>query len=136
MAVPPPLKLPNLDGLIVLVVEDDNDSLELLSTFVRVSGAEVLSARSATAGLGYIESAPRLDVVITDLEMPHIDGLEFVRRLRRHPTRGRLPVIAVTAFYEKHPKAEQFDAWLKKPVSLEELGAVLSSLTERGAAPA
>ena len=127
MAAPPPFDLPDLTGITVLVVDDD-DSLEVLSTFFEACGARALIARNAVSGLAYLDTAPKLDVVVTDLAMPEVDGVEFARRLRRHPTRKELPVIAVTAFYETYPNAAEFDAWLRKPVDIVQLGALVGRL--------
>jgi DNA-binding response OmpR family regulator len=83
-----------LQGMTVLVIDDDNDSLEVLSAFFEACGARPLIARNAAGGLAYLDTAPKLAAVVTDLAMPDTDGIEFARR-RRHPTRKQLPVIAV-----------------------------------------
>ena len=86
MVTAPPRRFPDLQGATVLVVDDDNDSLEVLSTFLEICGARVLMARHAGTGLAYVDTAEALDAVVTDLAMPDVDGLEFVRRVRRHRT--------------------------------------------------
>jgi CheY-like chemotaxis protein len=131
MAAPPPFKLPDLKGFTILVVDDDNDSLEMLSEFFEVCGSHALIARNAASGLAYLDTAPKLDAIVTDLAMPDMDGLELVRRVRRHPARSHLPVLALTAFHETHPNAPEFDVWLKKPVDIAELGVQLERLIRR-----
>ena len=131
MASSPPPKLPDLSNTTVLVIDDDGDSLEVLSTFLRACGTEVLAARTAAAGLAYLETSTRLDAIVTDLMMADMDGVQFARRVRRHPTRKHLPVIAVTAYYEAYPSAPEFDGWLRKPVDLWEVGALIGRLTGR-----
>lgn len=84
-----PLDLPDLTGLTVLVVDDNDDAVEILSTFLEACGAHVLFARSARDGLAHIEATPRLDAVVTDVSMPQMAGVEFARRIRQHPRRGR-----------------------------------------------
>jgi CheY-like chemotaxis protein len=135
MAAPPPFNLPNLKGITVLVIDDDDDSLEVLSAFFQACGAQALLARNAAGGLAYLDTAPKLDAVVTDLAMPNMDGIEFARRLRRHPSRKQLPVIAVTAFYETYPNAPEFDAWLRKPVDIEQLGILVGRLIRRAGKP-
>jgi len=132
MAAPSLPDLPDLKGVTVLVIDDDDDSLEVLVAFLEACGARALVARNAAAGLAYLDTAPKLDAVVTDLAMPGMSGIEFVRRLRRHETHKHLPVIAVTAFYETYPNAPEFDAWLRKPLDLEGLGAHVVRLIRRG----
>lgn len=127
----PSLRLPDLSGVTVLVIDDDADSLEVLSTFLKACDATVLIARTATAALAYVDTTPKLDVLVTDLAMPDVDGLQFARRLRQHPTRKLVPLIAVTAFYETYPNSAEFDAWLRKPVDLEQLASLIARLVQR-----
>jgi two-component system CheB/CheR fusion protein len=123
------LDLPDLSRLIILVVDDNNDSLEMLGTFLRACGAHVLQASSALEALTYIDTESQIDVLITDVSMPHIDGVELVRRLRRHPARASIPAIALsgfpalvrTGFYEYYKDPGGFDAFLRKPADLDEL---------------
>jgi two-component system CheB/CheR fusion protein len=126
-------KLPDLSGLSVLVVDDDADALEVLSTFLSACGAHVLFARSASSGLTYLETAPRLDAVITDLSMPGMDGVEFVGKIRQHPTasRRRIPVIALTGFEKDYLQTEAFDAYLRKPVDLDRLCDIIQLVLAR-----
>jgi CheY-like chemotaxis protein len=131
MAAPPRAPFPDIGGLTLLVVDDDNDSLEVLGDYLHACGAHVLQARNAAGALAYIDTTPRLDAVITDIAMPQMNGLEFVRKIREHPSRRSLPVIALTAFYEHYPSTTEFDAYLRKPVDLDRLGLTIRVLTER-----
>jgi CheY-like chemotaxis protein len=63
--------------------------------------------------------------------MPGMDGVELARKLRADPMRNRLPIIAVTGFYEDYLNREQFDAFLKKPVDLDKLASTIASLAPR-----
>jgi len=130
-APPPPLKLPNLAGLRVLVVDDDMDTLEILVTFLKACGAFVFASATVSGALAYVDMAPKLDAVITDIAMPGIDGIELTRKLRSNPMRNALPVVALTGFYEDYPNTELFDAFLKKPVNLDVLASSIASLTRR-----
>ncbi len=126
-----PPKLPDLTGLTILVVDDDADSVDLLGTFLKACGATALVARSALEAFGHIDTTPKLDAVVTDLAMPHVDGVELARKVRAHGTRHSVPVVAVTGFYEDYPNAQEFDAYMRKPVNVDELGRVIRSLTGR-----
>ena len=122
----------DLNGMVILVVDDDNDSLDVMTTVLRSCGASVLMARTAAAALGYLDAAPRIDVVVSDIAMPDMDGLMLAARIRRHPRRQTVPVIAMTAFYEQYAGAPHFDALLRKPIQIEELCLTVQSLGRRG----
>jgi CheY-like chemotaxis protein len=115
------LDIPDFRGLTLLVVDDNDDSLEMLATFLEGCGASVLPARNGMAAAAYIETAPKIDALITDLAMPAMDGAELVRRLRGHPIRHALPAIAVSGFFHDYMDVRGFDAFLRKPVDLDEL---------------
>jgi|SRR5215470_5556901 len=118
-------KLPDLSGLTVLVVDDDVDAVELLSTVLAACSAQVLFARSAADGLAYVDTAPKLDAIITDLAMPGMDGVDFTRTIR---TRRSVAVIALTGHQQTYVATEEFDAFMQKPVDLDKLCAVIQIL--------
>ena len=126
-------QLPDLSGLTVLVVDDDEDAIEVLTTLMNACGADVLFARSASDGLAYLDTTPQLDVVVTDISMPSIDGYEFTRKIRQHssPAHRSVPVIALTGFQQKYVITETFDAFLQKPVDLDRLCTVIRMLLAR-----
>ena len=123
--------MPDLSGLTLLVVDDNDDSLEMLATFLRACGAHVLAARGALSALSYVETQARVDAIITDLSMPAIDGIEFVARLRDHPKGRSIPAIALTGFYEQYTDTAGagFNAFLRKPVNFDRLCATIRDLT-------
>jgi CheY-like chemotaxis protein len=126
------LKLPDLSGLTVLVVDDDEAAIEVVSSFLTACAARVLRARNAWDGLAYIESEPKLDVVVTDLSMPKMDGVQFTQKIRE---RRAVPVIALTAFHQTYVSTENFDAFLEKGVNLDKLSTVITMLLERRPLP-
>jgi signal transduction histidine kinase len=84
-------------GLDLLVVEDSEDTLELLSVIFRTEGANVITAASAAEA---IQSAKdrRPDVVISDIGMPDVDGYEFLRQLKKLPGLDGIPAFAVSGY--------------------------------------
>jgi diguanylate cyclase len=120
--------LPDLSGLTVLVVDDDPDAIEVLSSFLTGCAARVLFARNASDGLAYVNTEPKLDAVITDLAMPEIDGVQFTRQIRQ---RRSVPVIALTAFHKTYVSTEDFDAFLEKPVNFDKLSMVIKMVLGR-----
>jgi CheY-like chemotaxis protein len=119
---------PDLSGLTVLVVDDDPDAIEILSSFLTACAARVLFARNASDGLAYVNTEPKLDAVITDLAMPEIDGVQFTRQIRQ---RRSVPVIALTAFHQTYVSTEDFDAFLEKPVNFDKLWMVIKMVLGR-----
>jgi signal transduction histidine kinase/DNA-binding response OmpR family regulator len=124
---------PRLDGLTVLVVDDDVDARELLSKVLGDQGAVVLSASSAPAALKVLEEL-RPDVVLSDVAMPDMDGYGLMRKLRKLPASrgGRTHSIALTA-YARPEDAEQamnagFDAYMSKPVHPGRLVTTIAEL--------
>jgi CheY-like chemotaxis protein len=117
MSAPPSPSAPDLRGLTLLVVDDNADAADVLSTYLRACGATVFVSHTAAGALAYIDAAPRLDAVITDLSMPLVDGVELLHTIRRHPvsSRHQLPVVAVTAFDASHLPTQDFDAYIRKP---------------------
>jgi len=88
-----------LDGLRVLVVDDDLDSVELEALILKRAGAEVQSCRSAAEALdGVLKWRP--DVLISDIEMPEEDGYSLIRKIRALDAvaGGKTPAVALTAY--------------------------------------
>ncbi|UNU27077.1 ATP-binding protein [Microcoleus vaginatus] len=130
---------PTLEGLHILVVEDEADALELLSTILEKYGADVMAVGSVKEALTIIETATdrRLDVLVSDIGMPDEDGYSLIRKLRQlEAQRGdRLPAIALTAYARNDDRQQAllagFQMHLTKPVDAAELVAVVASLTGR-----
>jgi DNA-binding NtrC family response regulator len=107
----------------VLVVDDDAMIRELETQILRVQGYTVLQAESAAEALRVAASTATIHLLITDLMMPEVDGLELTRRFRAvHPktpvlmVSGSLPLLRVRS----KPDSERFD-FLPKPFQFEEL---------------
>ncbi len=129
-------RLPNLEGLRVLVVDDEPDALEYLRAVLERSRAEVTSAQSATEALASLESL-RPDIIVSDIGMPDVDGYDFVRSLRALPAErgGSLPAIALTAYARSEDRLralrEGFQMHIPKPFEPSELVMIVASLTGR-----
>jgi CheY-like chemotaxis protein len=100
---------------------DTVSASDMLTTFLHACGAGVLQARNAAAALAYVDTQQHIDVIISDISMPRVDGVELVRRVRER--RPSLPAIALTGFYEDYmdTRTAGFAAFLRKPVNLDEL---------------
>lgn len=107
----------------VLVVEDTLDTRELLHLYLTTGGFTVVTACDGREGL-YMARAEKPDLVVTDLNMPHLDGLSLVRELRAESEFKDLPIIVLTAF-GKQDRDEAIRAGanraVDKPTDLESL---------------
>lgn len=122
----------DLDGLHVLVVDDEADARELLSAIFAGKGANVSSARDATEALALFESRTP-DVVVSDIELPGMDGCALIRRLRERA--GDVPAIAVSGFAGprdcERAVGAGFDLHVAKPVEARDLVKCVHDLTSR-----
>ena len=127
-------RLPDLSGLLILVVEDDADSREFLRTILERCGARVLEADNVRVARQFVETV-RVHLIITDLALPHEDGAMFLKWLRGRPADqgGTIPAIAITAYYERFPPAEVsgWAAYFQKPVPLEQLVETIAAILQR-----
>jgi CheY-like chemotaxis protein len=124
-----------LAGTTVLVVEDHPDSREMLRDLLESQGASVAVAVNGQDGLDALKRMSALTLVLCDVRMPGMDGLEFTRRLREDARWHRVPVVAVTAYGADRDYLATlqagFDAHLVKPVDLSALLAVVSRVRPR-----
>lgn len=112
-----------LEGIRILIVEDDPDSREVLQIFLEQNGATIRTADSARNGMAIIqdELSPLPDILISDLAMPEEDGYTFIGRLRELPEEngGSIPAIALSAFASAESRQRAFEAgfhrYLTKP---------------------
>lgn len=105
----------------VLVVEDNERNRKLLLAVLEVAG---MRAEAVTTGRDALERAEEdeLDVILLDIQLPDLDGVEVLRRLREGSTGPWLPVIALTAFAMEGDEARfleaGFDGYLTKPIDV------------------
>ena len=80
----------------VLIIEDEEDAAELFAEMMRVSGYRVLKTSKSTPAISMM-LADRPDIVLLDIMMPEISGLDILRQMRRDPALANTPVILITA---------------------------------------
>ena len=125
-----------LDGLTVLIVDDEADTRELLRQGLEYCGASVRVAGSATQALNELQMA-RPDILISDIGMPGCDGYDLIRKVRSLPPEkgGKIAAIALTAYTRVEDRLQAlragYDMHVPKPVELAELVAVAASVTRR-----
>ena len=117
----------------VLIVEDDPDTVKLVTAFLARDGHEVISARNGITGLRMArEEKP--DLVVLDLMLPGLDGLEICRAIREHST---VPIIMLTAMVDEEDRLAGLemgaDDYVTKPFSPRELAARVRAVLRRSA---
>jgi CheY-like chemotaxis protein len=122
-----------LAGLRALVVDDDPDARELLTTLLQERGILVRSAASVREGLAAFDRELP-DIILSDLAMPDQDGYELIRSVRERPAEsgGLVPAIAVTAYArpddETRSLSSGFQVHLTKPIDPVELFSAVDRL--------
>jgi PAS domain S-box-containing protein len=135
LALKPGSPLATLEGVRVLVVDDDAESLDMAATMLRDAGADVRTASSAFRAHELIDSW-RPGVVLTDLAMPGEDGFALLLTMRTaFAGRGGVPVIAITAYGSPERQARAleagFDRYLTKPIDPLELTSAVAAVARR-----
>jgi signal transduction histidine kinase/ActR/RegA family two-component response regulator len=126
---------PALQGAQILVVDDDQDALDMLTLVLTEAGAAVRTAASATEALALLRWI-RPDVLVSDLAMPDEDGYSLIRNLRaiERESGRETPAVALTAYVRVQDRARAqaagFNVFVEKPVDPQELIAVLAGIAE------
>lgn len=127
--------LPNLNGLLFLVVDDDIDSVELIKAIFTLCNVQVLTATSAEEAFQLmIQFKP--DLLISDIAMPHEDGYVLIRKIKTHSDEEirQIPAVALTALPEEESytlaKDAGFIAHISKPFDTDDLIATVSNLVQ------
>ncbi len=124
-------------GLSLLVVDDEVTAVEMLSHILTERGALVYGATSASQALSILESE-RIDVLISDIGMPNMDGYTLVRTIRKlRDQRRNVPAVALTAYARPQDKAKALDAgftaYMSKPVNPMLLLRLVSAIVKERA---
>ncbi len=126
---------PALNKLRVLVVDDNADTLELVSFILEEYGTEVITAASAIEAIAAIaQSQP--NILISDIAMPGIDGYSLIRKVRTLSSErgGQIPAIALTAYASEEERSRLLDSGFQmhiaKPVDPAKLVAVVANLAQ------
>ncbi|HEX9278482.1 MAG TPA: response regulator [Casimicrobiaceae bacterium] len=118
----------------ILIIEDNEKNLKLVRDVLQVKGYATLEAGTAEAGIALArERVP--DLVLMDIQLPGISGIEAIARLRADATTADIPVIAVTASVMQHDLKQitdaGFDGYVAKPINLRGFLDTVRSVLER-----
>jgi len=127
--------VPSLDGMNVLVVDDDWDSRELVTVVLKASGAEVVSVTSAIEALREL-ALRRFDVLLSDVGMAEMDGYALISQIRQLPAErgGKIPAAALTAYAgienQRRALSAGYQVHIPKPIGPSELITAVARLAE------
>ncbi|MDD2400637.1 MAG: response regulator transcription factor [Clostridia bacterium] len=120
-----------MNKLVALVVDDESNILRFIRANLRASGYEVVSAMTGLEALSKFETS-KLDVIILDIMLPELDGLEVCRRIRK---KSDVPIIMITAKGDMQDAVEGLNAgaddYVSKPFAVEELLARVNAVLRR-----
>jgi DNA-binding response OmpR family regulator len=129
-----PSDLADTDQKIVLVADDDEDILELITFRLERSGYTVVQAHDGEEAWN-LAQVHHPDLAVLDVMMPKLDGFELTRRLRAKPETERMPIILLTARAQDADVQQGFEAgaddYLRKPFSPQELRARVQAILGR-----
>ncbi len=115
----------------ILIVEDNPQNMRLVEMILRAKNYTLLRATDGQEALD-VARGGRPDLILMDIQLPKIDGLEVTRRLRKTKAFRRIPVIAMTAYAMKGDKEKAIeagcDAYLSKPINTRELPRVIAEM--------
>jgi two-component system, cell cycle response regulator DivK len=122
-------------GELVLIVEDNEKNMKLVRDLLQIKGFRTLEADNATEGIA-LAAAHQPNLVLMDIQLPDMDGVAALGRLKAEPATTRIPVVALTAFAMKDDEARfmaaGFDGYLVKPINVRELPEQVRQFCERG----
>jgi signal transduction histidine kinase/ActR/RegA family two-component response regulator len=127
---------PNLDGINILIVDDETDALDLITVELAQHGAQVTAVTNAEDALKAL-AEKNFEVLISDIGMPKTDGYELMRQIRQQEngTGKRIPAVALTAYARVQDRMQAilagFSTHIAKPVDANELVTVVASLAGR-----
>ena len=119
---------------LVLIVEDNEKNLKLVRDVLQVKGYETIEAGTAEDGIALARSR-NPDLVLMDIQLPGMNGIDALKVLRADAATARIPVIAVTASVMQQDRnlitEAGFDGYIGKPINLKEFIDTVRAMVER-----
>jgi two-component system chemotaxis response regulator CheY len=118
----------------ILVVDDDKTTRKLLSLYLKGKGYEVVTAEN---GLDALEKVgiENVNFILTDMNMPYMDGIELTRNLKSDPAYSGIPIVMVTTEADEDEKKKAFEAgaddYLVKPANAEQINDSIKKILKK-----
>lgn len=117
----------------ILTVDDSKTIRDMLKFALAGAGLQVMQAEDGADGLRVLKGATGIDVIITDINMPNMDGFEFIENVRRDPTHKATPILVLTteSSSDKKTRAREAGAtgWIVKPFDPQKLLDVIRKVS-------
>ncbi len=124
-----------MSGELILIVEDNEKNAKLVRDVLQFKGYRTLEAATAGDGIALARSE-RPDLILMDIQLPDMDGITAVERLRAEEGTAAIPVVALTAFAMSSDRerimAAGFTGYLSKPINVREFPEQVRQYVERG----
>jgi CheY-like chemotaxis protein len=118
----------------ILIVEDNNDSLEIINLFITSMGHQAIKAKNSNEAMAFAE-AEGPDLIFMDMQLPDVDGVETTAMLKQNPKTSHIPVVALTAWmsapWEERASKVGITTYLIKPISLRRLKETIEEYPNR-----
>lgn len=118
----------------ILIVEDDKTARKLLSLYIRKKGYEILTAENGLDAMEKVGIEP-INLIVTDMNMPYMDGIELTRNLKNDSAFSSIPVIMITTEADEDEKKKAYEAgvddYLVKPASAEQINNSVKKILKK-----
>ena len=119
----------------ILVIEDNDRNRKLVKILLEASKYSVIEAQTGEEALKYLQD-DKPDLILLDIQLPKMDGLTLVKKLRADQEMKDIPIVALTAYAMKGDKERMLeagcDAYVSKPIDTRELPVIIANLLEKG----
>jgi CheY-like chemotaxis protein len=119
----------------ILIIDDDNRNIFALTATLKAKGFECISCTSAKEAIALLQSSEEIDVVLTDMMMPDMDGYEAIPQIKKIENKKNVPVFAVTAQAMQGDKEKCLqagaDGYISKPINVDKLMELLEEFNVR-----
>lgn len=118
----------------ILVVDDDKTTRKLLSLYLKGKGYEVVTAENGLDAMEKI-GVENINLILTDMNMPYMDGIELTKNLKSDPTLSSIPIVMVTTEADEDEKKRAFevgvDDYLVKPANAEQISESIKRILKK-----
>ncbi|ACI20461.1 MULTISPECIES: response regulator [Thermodesulfovibrio] len=118
----------------VLIVDDDKTTRKMISLILKSKGYEVVTAENGIEALQKL-GLERINLILTDMNMPYMDGIEFIKQVRANPDIANIPIVMITTEADEDEKRRAFEAgvddYLVKPTNAEQISESMKKIVKK-----